>query len=143
MTSVTNGSISNVLAFSHFPTLMTNGVALPVCVTDILIYWLIEPFPAFLVKLICIRAFDDHFTIRNCMPTRSLIKRNRYIVRGGGGGGGGGVGGGRAFCEGETESASRTRPPGQSPLADSVRGDTFWGPGTKSAPIPTVVCLTP
>ena len=73
MTSVTNGSISNVLVFSHFSTLMTNGVALPVCVTEILINCLIEPF----VNLICI-----------CMPTRSLIKRNGFIVWGGGGGGG-------------------------------------------------------
>ena len=45
-TSVTNGSISYALVFSHFPTLMTNGVALPVCVTEILIYCFIETFPA-------------------------------------------------------------------------------------------------
>ena len=61
---------------------MTNCVALPVCVTEILIYCLIEPFPAFPVKLICIRAFDDHFTIRISMPIRSLIKRNGFIVNG-------------------------------------------------------------
>ena len=28
---VTNGSISNVFVFSHFPTVMTNGLALLVC----------------------------------------------------------------------------------------------------------------
>ena len=38
--TVTNGSISNVLIFSHFPTVMTNGHALLVCETEIFI----QPF---------------------------------------------------------------------------------------------------
>ena len=45
---------------------------------------------------------------------------------GGGGGGGGEVRPGRGgdiFCGGGTKSASRMCPPGQNPLADSVRGD--------------------
>ena len=68
---------------------MTNGVALPVCVTEILIYCWIEPFPAFLVKLICMyltvwRSF--HHTKLHAYTPSSLIKSN---VEGGGGGGGG------------------------------------------------------
>ena len=69
---------------------MTNGVALPVYVTEILIYCWIEPFPAFLVKLICMyltvwRSF--HHTKLHAYTPSSLIKSN---VEGGGGGGGGG-----------------------------------------------------
>ena len=103
-----------------------------VCVTEILIYCFIEPYPAFLVKLICIRAFDDHFIIRSCMTTRSLIKRNGFIV-------GWGEGGTHSAVEGQNpladcvssraESASRLCPLGQNPIADCVRGDTIWKRG--------------
>ena len=57
-------------------------------------------------------------------------------------GGGGGGGGGDIFCGGGTKSASKMCPPGQNPLADSVRGDNNWGGGggggggTKSAMTP-------
>ena len=53
-------------------------------------------------------------------------------------GGGGGGGGGNIFCGGGTKSASRMCPPGQDPLADSVRGDNNWG-GTKSAMTPGTI----
>ena len=43
--TVTNGSISNVLVFSHFPTVMTNGHALLVCETEIFIQPFSFPFP--------------------------------------------------------------------------------------------------
>ena len=42
--TVTNGSISNVLVFSHFPTVMTNGHALLVCETEIFILPFSFPF---------------------------------------------------------------------------------------------------
>ena len=91
VTPVTNGSLSNVLVFSHFPTLHEDKwCCSPVYVTEILIYCWIEPFPAFLCKinmyLSVWRPF--HHTKLHAYTLSLLIKRN---VGGGGGGGGGGV----------------------------------------------------
>ena len=73
--------------------------------------------------------------------TRSCANKHKGMPIGGGGGGGGGGGkgggegegreggdggegrGGDIFCGGGTKSVSRMCPPGQNPLADSVRGD--------------------
>ena len=74
------------------------------------------------------------------MPTRSLIKRNGFIVGGGGGGTHSAEEGQNPLAEHVppdrirwrilspwTVPASGLCPPGQNPLADCVRGDTFWG----------------
>ena len=45
MKIVPNGSISNVLVFSHFPIVMTNDHALLVCETEIFIQPFSFPFP--------------------------------------------------------------------------------------------------
>ena len=68
----------------------TNGVALPVYVTEILIYCWIEPFPAFFVINMYLSVWRPfHHTKLHTYTFSLLIKRN---VGWGGGGGGGGPG---------------------------------------------------
>ena len=110
--TVTNGSISNVLVFSHFPTVMTNGHALLVCETEISIH------STEMSSVYTHTLGPNYNNNTRTMHTKiaALININKNVGMGGGG---------YRFCGGPGEQILSGG--GQYPLVDSVRGDSFWG----------------